>query len=102
MTVERDSLARLEHHLGRLLVTGVIVSAVLLFAGLALWLAAPDAHLARWLLNGGLVVLMATPILRVFVSFVEYVRIRDWFFVATTLVVLVELTVTVVVALTRG
>ena len=45
---------------------------------------------------------MATPILRVFVSFVEYVRMRDWFFVAITVVVLIELTVTVVVALARG
>jgi uncharacterized membrane protein len=102
VNVERDSLARLEHHLGRLLVTGVIVSAVLLAAGLALWLAGPDTPLARWLLSAGLVVLMATPILRVFVSFVEYVRMRDWVFVATTILVLVELTVTVVVALTRG
>jgi uncharacterized membrane protein len=101
VTVERDSLARLEHHLGRLLVTGVIVSSVLLFAGLALWLAAPEAPVVRWLLNGGLVVLMATPILRVFASFVEYVRMRDWVFVATTLLVLLELTVTVLVALTR-
>ena len=31
---------------------------------------------------------MATPILRVVVSFAEYVRMRDWFFVATTMVVL--------------
>jgi uncharacterized membrane protein len=45
---------------------------------------------------------MATPVLRVFVSLAEYVRIRDWLFVATTLVVLVELTVTVVLALTHG
>ena len=102
MKVERDSLGRLEQDLGRLLVAGVVVSAVLLAAGLALWLASPGAPLSRWLLNGGLVVLMATPILRVFVSVVEYVRMKDWVFVATTILVLVELTVTVVVALTRG
>ena len=29
----------------------------------------------------GLLVLMATPILRVLVSLVVYVRMRDWFFV---------------------
>jgi len=102
VSAEANPLGRLEHHLGRLLVTGVIASAVLLFAGLALWLANPEIPVARWLLNGGLVVLMATPILRVFVSVVEYVRMRDWFFVAITVVVLIELTVTVVVALTRG
>jgi uncharacterized membrane protein len=94
-----DSLSRLEYYLGRLLVVGVILSASLLTVGLALWLAHPDGVAAQWLLNAGLVVLMATPIMRVFVSFAEYVRIRDWFFVATTIVVLVELTVTVVVAL---
>ena len=41
---------------------------------------------------------MATPILRVVVSFAEYVRMRDWFFVAMTMVVLAELTLTVIVA----
>lgn len=99
MTAEHGSLIRLEHHLARLLVTGVSASAVLLCIGLGLWLASPDSHAARWLLNAGLVVLMATPILRVVVSVVEYVRIGDWFFVAITIVVLVELSVTVVVAL---
>jgi uncharacterized membrane protein len=98
---ERGSLARLERHLARLLVTGVLLSAALLAAGLALWLTRPDAT-ARRLLVAGLLALMATPVLRVFVSLAECVRIRDWFFVATTLVVLVELTVTVLVALRSG
>jgi uncharacterized membrane protein len=98
---ERGSLARLERHLARLLVTGVLVSAALLAAGLALWLTRPDAT-ARGLLSAGLIALMATPVLRVFVSLAEYLRIRDWLFVATTLVVLVELTVPVVLALTHG
>jgi uncharacterized membrane protein len=96
-----DPLSRLEDYLGRLLIAGVFVSAALLTVGLALWLVYPDAVAAVWLLNAGLVVLMATPIMRVFVSFAEYVRIRDWFFVATTIVVLVELAVTVAVALSR-
>jgi uncharacterized membrane protein len=102
VSADPNPLGRLEHHLGRLLVTGVIASAVLLIAGLALWLASPETPLSRWLLNGGLVVLMATPILRVFVSVVEYVQMRDWLFVAITVVVLIELGVTVVVALARG
>jgi uncharacterized membrane protein len=92
-----DSLARLEQYLGRLLVIGVIVKSVLLAAGLALWLSHPG-YAALWLLNAGLIVLMATPIMRVIVSFVEYVRMRDWFFVATTIVVLIELTLSVAVA----
>jgi uncharacterized membrane protein len=85
-----DPLARLERIMGRLLVTGVVVSALLLAAGLALWLAHPSAAGLR-LLNAGLIVLMATPILRVLVSFSEYVRLRDWIFVGATLVVLAEL-----------
>lgn len=92
-------LSRLEYHLGRLLVAGVIASAALLTAGLGLWLAHRADGAGMWLMKAGLVVLMATPIARVLVSFVEYVRIRDWLFVATTIVVLVELTVTVAFAL---
>lgn len=101
MTARHPPLTRLEHHLGRLLVTGVIVSALLLAAGLALWLAHPDGASALWLLNFGLVVLIATPIMRVMLSLAEYVRLREWYFVVTTMAVLIELTVTVIVALTR-
>jgi uncharacterized membrane protein len=93
-----ESLSRLEHHLGRLLVSGVVLSAVLLASGLAIWLADPGARVADWLLNAGLIVLMGTPMMRVVVSFAEYVRIRDWLFVLLTLVVLAELTLTVLVS----
>lgn len=93
------ALTRLEEHLGRLLVTGVAVSAVMLFLGLALYLASPDSRISHVLLASGLFVLMGTPMLRVLVSFVEYVRMKDWFFVLTTLVVLVVLAGTVLVAL---
>jgi uncharacterized membrane protein len=96
-----DSLGQLERQLGRLLVGGVIVSAALLGAGLAYWLLSPNAVLAARLLNAGLLALMATPMLRVLVSFVEYVRMRDWLFAAMTVVVLAELTITVLVALSR-
>lgn len=96
-----SSLERLEAHLGRLLVTGVVVSAILLGAGLALWLRNPDGAAGLWLLNAGLLVLMATPMMRVVVSFAEYVNMRQWFFAAVTIVVLIELTVTVLVAFSR-
>lgn len=96
-----SSLERLEAHLGRLLVTGVVVSAILLASGLALWMTNSESAAAFWLLNAGLVVLMATPMMRVVVSFAEYVHMREWFFAGVTLVVLVELTVTVLVAFSR-
>lgn len=101
MRADERNLTRLEDHLGRLLVTGVVISAVTLGIGLAMYLAWPDSRLSATLLTIGLFTLMATPMLRVAVSFVEYVRMRDWFFVATTVVVLAELTVTLVVALSR-
>jgi uncharacterized membrane protein len=99
--VTGDPLAHLEDQLGKLLVTGVIASAALLSAGLIFWLMNPGAPRTGWLLNAGLICLMATPILRVIVSVAEYIRLKQWFFVAVTLVVLAELAVTVGVALSR-
>ena len=95
-------LARLERHLGYLLVTGVIAAAACLSVGLALYVTGPDSTLAMRLLEAGLYVLMATPILRVVVSVVEYVRMRDWFFTLTTLAVLTELGITLFYAFTRA
>jgi uncharacterized membrane protein len=98
---DSPSLARLEVRLGYLLVTGVITSAILLAAGLGLWLSGSHMTGAAWLLNAGLIVLMSTPILRVIVSFAEYIVMRQWFFVLVTAVVMLELSVTVLVALSR-
>lgn len=99
MDVDTPSLVRLEGRLGHLLVTGVIASATLLAIGLGFWLSGTHMTAAVWLLNAGLVVLMATPILRVLVSFAEYVAMKQWFFAGVTVLVLLELTVTVLVAL---
>ena len=98
---EVPSLARLEVRLGYLLVTGVIASATLLAVGLGLWLWGSHPIAAGWLLNAGLIALMSTPILRVIVSFSEYIVMRQWFFAGVTVLVLLELTVTVLVALSR-
>lgn len=100
MKAEESGLVRLERHLGRVLIAGVIASSIALAAGLALFLVSPGALSGR-LLATGLIVLMATPMLRVVVSVAEYVRMRDWLFVATTLVVLAELAVTVLYSLSR-
>ena len=97
--MSESSIANLEIHLGRLLNAGVFTSATLLAAGLFLWEATPWHRSGGTLLTTGLVILMATPILRVLVSVVEYWRMRDWFFVATTLVVLAVLFTTVATAL---
>ncbi|HEX6976549.1 MAG TPA: DUF1634 domain-containing protein [Vicinamibacterales bacterium] len=98
MTTSDSALSRLEEHLGTLLVTGVTLSAVVLAVGLGLYLAFPGNVLASRLLTIGLFVLMGTPMLRVVVSFAEYVRMRDWFFMTTTIIVLGVLATSVFVA----
>jgi uncharacterized membrane protein len=99
MTTRPDPLERLEQHVGRLFVLGVSMSAVALAIGLALFLVAPAAPATGRLLNAGLLILMATPMMRVALSVVEYIRMGDWFFASTTLAVLAELAVTVLSAL---
>lgn len=101
MTDRTASLAHLQHQLGRLLLTGVLVAAACLSFGLLVYVIEPASRTASWLLNGGLIVLMATPILRVVISAVEYVRMSDWFFAVTTVIVLLELALTLVFAFTR-
>jgi uncharacterized membrane protein len=100
--MSEETIDQLEVQLGRLLHVGVLTSAVCLATGLALWIAGTAAGPANALLTAGLVMLMATPILRVVVSLIEYVRMRDWFFVATTVVVFGVLVVTVTLAVLKA
>jgi uncharacterized membrane protein len=91
----RDAAAHvsfLETLLGRLMLAGVILSAVSLAIGLARWLAGGEG---TRLLDFGLITLLATPMLRVAVSFLEAIRLRDWFFVGATLTVLLLLSASV-------
>ena len=98
MNSEHQELSQFERHVGRLLVTGVTVSAIALLAGLALYLISPGSAVSHVLLVTGLFVLMATPMLRVVVSVGEYVRMKDWFFMATTMIVLGVLAISVLLA----
>jgi uncharacterized membrane protein len=93
-----ESLDRLENRLGVLLQVGVLSSAASLAIGLVAWFAAGATAVSSGALTLGLLILMATPILRVFVSLVAYIRMRDWFFVATTIAVFVLLGITVLLA----
>jgi uncharacterized membrane protein len=99
MSATPESLLRLERHLGRIFVAGLALSASALASGLLLFLFAPQMALTPILLNAGLVILMATPMLRVVVSVVEYVKMEDWFYVYLTVAVLLELSVAVIYAL---
>jgi uncharacterized membrane protein len=84
---DEDVLGPLELKLGRLLFAGVTTSALCLTAGLVMALAGVRPAAANLILTTGLVILMITPIARVVASLVVYVRLRDWFFVATTILV---------------
>jgi uncharacterized membrane protein len=88
----------LELAIGRVLRIGTVTSSACLAAGLLLTIVGMGAGLAGILLPGGLIILIATPAARVIVSVVEYVRERDWVFVALTLTVLAALVASVVAA----
>lgn len=102
MTPGPDALGRLERLLGRVLLTGVAISAAALAAGIAGLLLWPGSGTADLLLLAGLGVLTATPMLRVVVSIVEYVRMGELAFAGVTVLVLAELAVGVGYALWKG
>jgi uncharacterized membrane protein len=86
---------------GRLLGIGVLVSSACLAAGLVSALASGETGFPRALLSAGLVLLMATPVARVVLSAVSYLRRRDWVFAILTLIVLLQLIASVIVAFRR-
>lgn len=88
-------VSALESLLARLMLAGVTLSAISLAAGLALWLSGSQA---TRLLDAGLITLLATPMLRVAVSFLEALRMRDWFFVGATLTVILLLSASLILS----
>jgi len=92
------SSGRLERMLGLVLKAGALTSTSLLALGLLLQLAGVDASLSASLTRAGLIVLMATPVVRVVVSVREYAAERDWVFFALTATVLAILVGSLVVA----
>ena len=92
------STSRLEGVISIVLRMGVVTSSVCLGVGLALSLIGAG-ELSPLMLNVGVIVLLATPVVRVLVSIAEYVSERDWGFVMLTAVVLAELAASAVAAL---
>ena len=88
-------VSALESLLARLMLAGVTLSAISLAGGLALWLSGSQA---TRLLDAGLITLLATPMLRVVVSFLEAIRMRDWFFVGATLTVVLLLSASLILS----
>jgi uncharacterized membrane protein len=81
--------AALERLIGRLLRAGVLMSSACLAGGLLALTISPAAGV--WLLQAGLIILIATPTVNVVLSVVEYAWARDWLFAAISTLVLVEL-----------
>ncbi len=81
----------MERLVGRLLLVAVLAAFASLAAGIGLWLAGGAA--APWLLNAGLVILMATPFVRLLFSALEFARARDWLFAGAAAVVMAILMV---------
>ena len=77
----------------------MIASSVCLAVGLALSLFTGGGVVTGILLNTGIVVLLATPVVRVIVSTVQYVSERDWAFATLTFIVLLELAASAIAAL---
>lgn len=88
----------LEEAVGRVLRVGVTTSSVCLAIGLTLTLLSDASSVSNVMLTTGLIILMATPVLRVMISLGEYFRERDWFFVLLTSIVFLELVASVVAA----
>ena len=94
MTSADSPFVALEALLSRLMLAGVICSASALLIGLVMFLGGAGHRATAVSLAFGLIVLMATPVMRVAVSVVESLRTGDWFFVSTTIAVLVLLGLT--------
>jgi len=87
----------LERTIGTVLRAGIIASSLALAVGLLLqFMNAPGA---QPLLHAGILTLLATPVARVVVSIVGYLRGRDWTFSTLTAIVLLELLASAVAAL---
>ena len=98
MRADDYGMSRLEHAIGLVLWLGVVLSSILLGVGLFLTLVAGEGRIASMVLTTAIVILLATPATRVAISAAEYVRERDWLFVALTLIVLLTLAGSVAVA----
>lgn len=88
-----------ERTLMRLMLAGVWLSSLVLALGLALLFLTARQPQATALLRAGLLIVMATPVLRVIMSMAEAVRQRDWFWLWATGAVALILTGTVAYSL---
>jgi uncharacterized membrane protein len=87
---EPESVWTIENILARVLRLGSIIAGVLLAIGLCA-MPLTGSPFPRRLITAGLITLLLTPVLRVLVAAVVFVRERDWLFALFCLVVLCSL-----------
>ena len=87
-----------ERLIGRLLLFGIRTSEVCLLTGLVFWLFAPDDPPGGWLLRVGMIALMTVPVLRIALTTVEAIRMKDRLFLLSTLAVAAILAATILYA----
>jgi len=95
--MSRADLTRLQDQIGRLLRLGARLAAVVLAAGLGLWMF--DVTSADLVLSAGLVILMAIPVTRIAASLVEAVRQGDHLLLWSTVIVLGVMAATLILSL---
>ena len=95
--MSRADLTRLQDQVGRLLRRGARLAAVVLAAGLGLWMF--QATSAEPVLAAGLIILMAIPVARIAASLVEAIRQGDRLLVWSTVIVLAVMVATLVLSL---
>jgi uncharacterized membrane protein len=95
--MSRADLTRLQDQVGRLLRHGARLAAVVLAAGLGLWVF--QAPAADTVLSAGLIILMAIPVTRIAASLVEAIRQGDRLLVWSTVIVLAVMAGTLVLSL---
>ena len=79
-------------HTSRLLSAATVaLFGVMLALGLFLYLLAPSSEAAAVTLNAGILILIASPAVRIVVATAEEIRRRDWSFVLMTAVICAEL-----------
>ena len=91
----------IELTLARLLRVGSLIAAVLIAVGLGIMLSGNE-QLASRLVTAGLLVLMATPVLRVVTAGIIFIREKDWRFACFCLVVICALAAGIYLGQTHG
>ncbi len=89
----KDPEQDLEARFRPLSVAAVLIFSASLALGLVVYLISPESRLALLALHAGLLILIASPAIRISVAAAERIRRRDWPFVLMTLAIVAELLV---------